>query len=76
MDLLTSDVIVLMCSSKVKDVSNIRPKFFCEETCWIGLLLKKIVDVNKDVSINVKKMCHLENFGVWLTIFCQIVYID
>ena len=32
MDLLTLDVIALMCSSNVKDVSNIRPKCFCDET--------------------------------------------
>ena len=38
---VTLDVITLMCSSNVKDVSNTRPKCFCNETCWIGLLLKK-----------------------------------
>ena len=42
MDLLTLDIIALMCSSNVKGVSNIRPKCFCDETCWAGLLLKKI----------------------------------
>ena len=31
-----------MSSSNVKDVSNIRSKCFCDETCWTGLLLKKI----------------------------------
>ena len=41
MDLLTLDIIALMCSSSVKDVSNIRPKCFWDETCWTGLLLKK-----------------------------------
>ena len=33
MDLLTSDVIALMCSSNVKDLSNIRPKCLRDETC-------------------------------------------
>ena len=40
--LLTLEVIALMCSLTVKDVSNMRPKCFCDETCWTGLLLKKI----------------------------------
>ena len=31
-----------MCSSNVKDVFNIRSKCFCDETCWTGLVLKKI----------------------------------
>ena len=30
-----------MYSSNVKDVFNIRPKCFCDETCWTGWLLKK-----------------------------------
>ena len=39
MVLLTLDVIALMCSSNVKDVSNIRPKCFCHEACWTRLSL-------------------------------------
>ena len=31
-----------MCLSNVKDVSNIIPKCFSDETRWTGLLLKKI----------------------------------
>ena len=42
MVLLTLDVIALMCLS-IKDVSNIWPKWFCDETCWTGFWLKKIV---------------------------------
>ena len=41
-DLLTLDVIAQMCPSNVKNVPNIIPKCFCDETCWTGLLLKKI----------------------------------
>ena len=44
-ELLILHVIALMCSSNVKDVSNIRPKCFSDETCWTGLLLTKYVGV-------------------------------
>ena len=33
MVLLTLDVITLIYSSNIKDVPNIRPKCFCDETC-------------------------------------------
>ena len=32
-DLLTLDVIAQMCPSNVKNVPNIIPKCFCDETC-------------------------------------------
>ena len=31
-----------MSSSNVKNVSDLRPKCFCDETCWTGLPLEKI----------------------------------
>ena len=54
MDLLTSDVIALMCSSNVKDLSNIRPKCLRDETCWTDLLLKKIGGCTTYLTLRMK----------------------
>ena len=51
---VTLDVIALMCSSNVKDVSNTRPECFCNETCWIGLLLKKTGGCTTFLTLRVK----------------------
>ena len=48
------DVITLMCSSNFKDVLNIRPKCFCDETYWKGLLLKKIGGCATVLTLRVK----------------------
>ena len=54
MDLLNLDVIALMSSSNVKDVSNIRSKCFRDETCSTGLLLKKIGGCATFLTLQVK----------------------
>ena len=50
---LTLDIIALMCSSNVKDVSNIRPTCFYE-IYWTGLLLKKIGGCTTFLILRVK----------------------
>ena len=54
MDLLTLGVIAQMWLSNVKDVSNIRPKCFCDETYWTGLLLKKNGECTTFLTLRVK----------------------
>ena len=54
MILLTLDAIVLMCSLKVKYVSNIRPECFCDETCWTCFLLRKIGGCTTFLTLRVK----------------------
>ena len=54
MVLLTWNVNGLMCSSNVKDVSNIKRKCFCDETCWTGLLLKRIDECTTFLTLRVK----------------------
>ena len=36
MVLLNWDITILVCSSNVKDVTNIRPRCSVDETCWTG----------------------------------------
>ena len=38
----------------IKDWSNIRPKCFCDETCWTGLLLEKIGGCTNFLILRVK----------------------
>ena len=54
MYLLTLDVTTLMYSSNIKDVSNIIPKCSCDETCWTGLLWKKIGGRTTILTLRVK----------------------
>ena len=51
---LTLDTIALMCSSNVKDVSNIRPTCFYE-IYWTGLLLKNIGGCTTFLILRVKR---------------------
>ena len=54
MVLITLVVIGMTCSSNVKNVSNGRPKCFCDETCWTGLSLKKIGEYTTILTLRVK----------------------
>ena len=54
MNLLSLDVIALKCSSNVKYVPNITRQCFCDETCWTGLLVKKIGGCTIFLTLRVK----------------------
>ena len=50
----TLNVIALMRSSNVKDASDIKPKYFCDETCWTGLLSKKTGGFTTFLTLQIK----------------------
>ena len=54
MVLLTLDIIDLVCSSNVKDVSTIRRKYFCDETSSTALLFKRIGGYTTFFTLRVK----------------------
>ena len=43
-----------MCLSNIKDVYNVKPKCFCDETCWTGLLLRKIGGYTTFLTLRLK----------------------
>ena len=63
MVLLTLDLIALVCSSNVKNISNIKPKCFCDDTCSTGSVLKKTGGYTTLSTLRVKFETHfpLEN---------------
>ena len=72
MVLLALDVIALMCSSNVKDVPNVRPKSFCNETCWTGLVLQKIGGCASFLTLRVKitSCACLDGSGLLIPLIC------
>ena len=54
MVLLTLDIIDLVFSSNVKDVSTIRRKYFCDETSSTALLFKRIGGYTTFFNLRVK----------------------